>query len=123
MPYIICVNQRTYLPTEPGAAPMWRDDERGDPVAVATIEEARETAREELVSMERTTLAEAARATELGEDIRTLPESGGVIGPLPDGYVVDVQRVTWDELARVAKRWPRALAEDPARILDAYNNA
>ena len=32
-----------------------------------------------------------------------LAESGGVVGPLPDGTVIEVQHVHWDELRAAAK--------------------
>jgi hypothetical protein len=45
---------------------------------------------------------------DLSQKARELPESGGMIGPLPDGTLIEVYRVSWSELER---------------IIDAYNNA
>lgn len=108
MPYIITVNQ-------PGCLP------ESDPTAVATIEEARETAREEVArySGEMPRTWPTPIAAYVGEAER-LPEHGGTVGPLPDGYVIDVRRVTWDELAKLAQ-WPEGRSSVPALILDAYN--
>jgi hypothetical protein len=54
-----------------------------------------------------------------------VPVDGGPVGPLPDGAVLDVKRVTWSELAAaVDQPWPQA--DRPAvfgRIIDAYNRA
>lgn len=91
MPYIICVNQPGHLP------------EGQQPVAVATIEEAREAAAAEVqVSMDR-----------FGEDLDALkrygfkdaenaalevPEHGGLIGPMSDGFAIDIQYYTWMEM-------------------------
>jgi hypothetical protein len=41
-----------------------------------------------------------------------VPESGGTVGPLPDGTVIEVERVTWGQLAY--------RAFEKQEILDAY---
>lgn len=85
MPYIICTNMPGCLPEQ-------------EPHAAATLEEARGAACNEI---ERTPMT-ATDETRLLRDAMSLPESGGVIGPLSDGYVIDVQRVTWSELRDLA---------------------
>jgi hypothetical protein len=56
--------------------------------------------------------------------------SGGTIGPLPGGYVIEVQAVTWDELGELTGRPYLAVNARPgcgaaevarAALLDAYN--
>jgi hypothetical protein len=118
MPYIICVNTPGNLP-------------ESEPYAVITLEDARDAAFTEV----------QARRPE-GDDYHTdpwpdlaveaehnVPEQGGVIGPLPDGYVIDVTRVTWDEMSNLAGASQvmgiaaeEGDAEDQAAILDAYND-
>ena len=103
MPYIITVNQPGFLPEQ-------------DPYAVATIEEARDAAWEEVTD----------RGASVPDDPQwhnattRLPEHGGTVGPLPDGYVIDVRKVDWMELASLAgmTTFPRT---DPDHIIDAYN--
>jgi hypothetical protein len=62
--------------------------------------------------------------------IRSLPESGGTVGPLPDGTVIKVERATWQYL--VDRLYPEFGPSDvrnaeqgdetaQAHILDAYN--
>lgn len=110
MPYVICVNQPGYLP-------------ESDPVAVATLDEAREQARE-CVGTSADALGEEQAARDYFRaaegEADALPEQGGVI-QLPDGYVVDVRVVTWDELADLAGFSSTRHTHD--EILDAYNRA
>jgi hypothetical protein len=54
--------------------------------------------------------------------VTALPESGGTIGPLPDGTVIEVERVSWLSLLKAA--FPDhdhgdVYGED--EIIDAYN--
>jgi hypothetical protein len=53
----------------------------------------------------------------------TLPESGGTVGPLPDGTVIEVERVGWFDVAeRVrGKRLVPAGRAAQAELLDAFN--
>jgi hypothetical protein len=53
----------------------------------------------------RATLLRPLRGTMNGRDwvdlayaVRSLPESGGTIGPLPDGTVIEVEPANWDTL-------------------------
>lgn len=95
MPYIIVVNQPGYLPDQ-------------DPYAVADIEDARASAANEVDwSLER--LHEERGAFEglnayerAGVEAADLPDTGGVIGPLPDGYVIDVRKTTYAALRTLA---------------------
>jgi hypothetical protein len=49
-----------------------------------------------------------------------LPESGGTVGPLPDGTVIQVERVTWAELLPMDER-PLLPHMTQRELLDAYN--
>lgn len=111
MPYIICVNQ-------PGCLP------EADPVAVATLDEARAVALAE-VEQSYQSIYPALRLEERLTASRTLPDEGGVIG-LPGGYVIDVQPIGEGELESICGidldempdvRTPEGLAE----IIEAYN--
>jgi hypothetical protein len=106
MPYIICVNRPGYMP-------------EADPVAVITLEEARAAAW---------ALVFDSKSQHIdGSEVDALPESGGTIGPLPDGYVIEVQQVSFHELALAAghehppARNEVCMPEDQVRVLDAYN--
>lgn len=97
MPYIIERRRRVYLPTEPGASPMWRD-ESDEPHAVASMGEVHSDILTELSDRDHITGPE----DELCSAVLDLSEaSGGTIGPLPDGSSIDVHAVTWRELAKL----------------------
>lgn len=87
MPYTICVNMPGCLPEQ-------------DPVAAATIEEARDIAATEVECSSTWIGSEYTMSdfTALARAAGTLPEQGGIIGPLPDGYVIDVQPIEWGVL-------------------------
>lgn len=51
----------------------------------------------------------------------TLPESGGKVGPLPDGTVIEVVRVEWRTLAEDAEIAWRLPALPTVEIIDAFN--
>jgi len=80
-------------------------------IAVATLDEARRiTAREYREHVHRF----------MGFDTRWITESGGTIGPLPDGTVIEVRTAAWQDLAP----WPQPT--DPpyrADIIAAFNGA
>lgn len=96
--------------------------------AVATLDEAREAVQD--IAAEVTSshpYALDAEPTWPERDALAIPEHGGTVGPLPDGTVIEVRQVSWDELAKLAKH-PMAnhALPDPSRvhraaILDAYN--
>ena len=111
MPYVITTRQpETH---EPGF-----DGQLGNYVsgsvsrrAVATLEEARDVAQSLF-----TTHAKAdAPAWRLIED------DGGTIGPLPDGTVIEVEAVGWQDLAERTLTAVNAVAEHHDEILYAYN--
>lgn len=85
--------------------------------AVATLDEAR-------MHVWRTVSLQAAYA------VSALPESGGTVGPLPDGTVIEVEATTWVQLCldadlpvRTYVAWPadEVPEANKQRILDAYN--
>lgn len=89
MPYIICVSL-------PGCLP-----ER-HPTAVATLDQAREFVTSEFEDADAPWVRlTCTQRVPLEAALRPIPTPGRVIG-LPDGYVVDVQQVSWTELATLA---------------------
>jgi hypothetical protein len=118
-PYIVTTKRRCDQPacdrSEPCSAERsgWcahpnSDDGDGNrtPVsrrAVATLEEAREEARDRLRE-NRSLYGDSNEYRRFGEMIPALPEQGGAVGPLPDGTVIEVEQVGWSELARLAGR-------------------
>ena len=56
-------------------------------------------------------------------DIERLPGAGGTIGPLPDGTVIEVERIGWDDLSRALGWNPDLALHRKAEIIDAYNAA
>jgi hypothetical protein len=110
MPYII-----TTLDTARHGEPM-EDQSAADVdgatrTAVATLEEARDKAHEAVHAAYRAAYpvhadgrtgehSDAQRAHRWRNiEISNLPESGGTVGPLPDGTVIEVRQVTLAELA------------------------
>jgi hypothetical protein len=55
-----------------------------------------------------------------GSEVDALPESGGTIGPLPNGTVIEVRRV---RLLDLAVNVPGDTLGSEAAIIDAYNAA
>lgn len=55
---------------------------------------------------------------EVVDRITTLPESGGTVGPLPDGTVIEVERVEWSQL-RFMVSGRIGMAHD--NVIDAFN--
>lgn len=119
MPYVIVVNKRGNLPeTEPKAA--------------VDIAQAREMAEAE-VEVSMNAFGEDREALDsygwiaASEAAAALPVTGGVIA-LPDGYVIDVNTISWQALAKLtgydnrlrSARGPRR-REVQESILDAYN--
>lgn len=93
------------------------DFHRKSRVAVATLDDAREIAYEAMADASSIYLLSDAAV--IAEGIDTLPESGGTIGPLPDGTIIEVERVTVRYLAESVDygdpRWGRT------RAVAAYN--
>lgn len=117
VPYIITTTQPMPIDGTPGDGSTRR--------AVATLEEAQETAH---VRAQSGGVSLVPAAVVLA--IAGLPESGGTIGPLLDGTVIEVERVTWYRVARggnVHTPNPTALRADRGdestqhKIIDAFN--
>lgn len=113
MPYIVTTKRHHAITADPGCDDLIAVSRR----AVATLEEAFNN------------VPPAVRST-LGllDKLLALPESGGTVR-LPDGTVIEVDRLTWVELAVTAKMdRPRLAAYDALnsrrarrRIIDAFN--
>lgn len=116
MPYIICVNM-------PGCLP------EADPIAVATLGEAREAAAEELdasLPQDRAMNSDEQRTDRWARlAIRdNLAAGWGGTVKRPDGYVIDVRHVTDAELAAFAQLgYDDALHFTRDQIINAYNEA
>lgn len=104
MPFTICVNRPGYLPEE-------------SPRAVETIEEARSAASDHIIG----TPMLADDESHLLRWAAKLPESGGLIGPLPDGYVIEVSHVSYGNLWKAITGSKDNQPIDTADIVDAYN--
>jgi hypothetical protein len=87
MPYIIT----TLHPWADANEPARRARTR---TAVATLEEAQDIVTEDLQHFD----FDAFPDHPLADGIPALPESGGTVGPLPDGTVIEVERVARFEL-------------------------
>lgn len=102
MPYVIECNRRVYLPTEPGASPMWRD-ESGESRAVADLKS-----------------AAAYLAPIVQDGAITIPGTCQTA----DGQPINVEHVEWHELWHRAhsgkgpRDWMHVPFDD---ILGAYN--
>jgi hypothetical protein len=108
MPYIVCVNL-------PGCLPV------SDPIAYSTLEEVRD--QTDLIV--RNSLDDCdgwntntSNVFELCNSAQTINDDGGIIGPLPDGYIIEVTRVSWDYLVG-PENWNASTTEQ--EIIDAYN--
>jgi hypothetical protein len=88
-------------------------------LAVATLEEARDATYNECVlAWHRRDLSH--EIDRLMGEIRALPESGGTIGPLPDGTIIEVMPATWTRLYELARLGIRSQVTD-ADFFDAIN--
>lgn len=106
------------------------DGERASRRAVATLDEAQNIAQEAIdngppISSKREWDAWDA----LYDNVVVLEEPGGTIGPLPDGTLIEVERVDWVDLSRSSaigeqfvdtRRSPTDIGKD---IIAAYNAA
>jgi hypothetical protein len=126
MPYVVTTKRpyvrRPYSEADEFLKPLFRR-------AVATPEEARDRAKAIVIAAMPMATADwrSLRAAAL-----TLPESGGTVGPLPDGTVIEVETSSWVHLALGARR-DRSLrplpvveasqgdAEAAATIIAAFN--
>jgi hypothetical protein len=111
VPYIITTKRPNEMPSRVGFA----DDMRivGKPVAVTTLDEAREA----VVA----TVMGALRNDPPDDYLiaQRIGESGGTVGPLPDGTVIEVRRVGWDHFGQFAQGQVQPL--EYRAILDAFN--
>ena len=106
-PYIVTVRR-----PPSGRMRVFRDESRR---AVATLDEAREIA--EGYVTEKADGEEYNRALDQVED---MPESGGTVGPLPDGTVIEVER------REIQSLWPHntdSMDKSDAEIIAAFNEA
>jgi hypothetical protein len=95
------------------------------PVAVATLEKARDVAHEQMTDLRTASHGKGGEWIDYFHEVTDLPESGGTI-TLPDGTVIEVKPTTWFALAvsvrlDLAERAERGDAEAQQRILDAWN--
>lgn len=93
--------------------------------AVATLEDARREGGW-IVTASYDHLTDGNRGR-FAHALRDLPESGGTVDPLPDGTIIEVERLTWEALggrllhldAYPITRW--LLERRYAEVVDAYN--
>jgi hypothetical protein len=111
-PYIVTTKRRGYM-----GLGLVRSPRVVSRRAVATLEEANEAVHRIVHDLpgkwQITTLAKCT----------PLPDSGGTVGPLPDGTVIEVEQISWDDLRdQCPEHLPRAEGQTrQAAILDAYN--
>jgi hypothetical protein len=89
--------------------------------AVATLEEARQAAWRAHPLFGTTNGYAMMKARD--EITLAFPDSGGTVGPLPDGTVIEVKPISWDDLRdEIPGPLPRAEGQTrQSAILDAYN--
>jgi hypothetical protein len=104
MPYIVTTKREL---EDDGMGRAWF--ERVSRHAVATLDEARETALRAVGERRDMYYCEMEDA---------VPESGGTVGPLPDGTVIEVEQARWIDLIHASTATTDS--SDQA-ILDAYN--
>jgi len=114
MPYIITTNRAT-----PGIVAHDIMPRR----AVATLDEARNDLAGYCPVPEHPgrPIGEKHPAATFADSVRNLPESGGTIGPLPDGTVIEVEQVPFHELMIRASIEPPDNGMLDAAILEAFN--
>lgn len=110
MPYIITTT------TYPAGSPMPNGQTRR---AVATPDEAREDV--EQIAAECQIPDHEWRG--LVDCINTLPESGGTVGPLPDGTLIEVRFESYGNLWKEVTGSKDGQPVDTGEIIDAYNAA
>ncbi len=87
--------------------------------AVATLEEARSGARR-IVGEHTNHYVDAQGQMIAAAQALGLPESGGIIGPLPDGTVIEVRHVDWPYLRAKAGRLPVS-THSKEDVIEAFN--
>lgn len=80
--------------------------------AVATLETARQHLLDRYGSWWTSGMHES-----LAREIVTLPESGGTVGPLPDGTIIEVERVSLNDLRTGIGTFDMS----PAEVIAAFN--
>lgn len=113
MPYVITTTERVYLGYKYGETT--KETRRR---AVATLAAARFAAEVAMVDHQRDTGVKPDPRQHVYA-ARTLPESGGKIGPLPDGTVIEVEPVTFKALAELTGH----SAGDPIAAYNARRSA
>jgi hypothetical protein len=114
-PYIVTTKRRGYM-----GLGLVRSPRVVSRRAVATLEEARDF----IYSLCAETDVDDER---IADDIDRLPESGGTVGPLPDGTVIEVEQTTADRLLDDLEKWGVGWREEwndadlCAAWSDAYN--
>lgn len=94
--------------------------------AVATLDEARELAATAAGNAGNwSNTLDAALCRGAAKQARALSESGGPVGPLPDGTTIEVELIGWPELERcgryTAPTGPYPGPRDDDAIIAAYN--
>lgn len=95
MPYIVTTKRRYHEGANRADGSPYLTVSRR---AVATLEEARWFAQNpgwRYGVSDGYTAAEGEDAAKVLRAARSLPESGGTVGPLPDGTVIEVEQSTW----------------------------
>lgn len=120
MPYVITTRNtdpRQRMAVEPNG--RWTDVTSRR--AVATLDEAREAARETIYRQEMSGRANDPQFVKVAREFHRIDDEGGTVGPLPDGTVIEVEWVTLAAMAGspVANYNPAHTAE----IIDAFNAA
>lgn len=118
-PYIVTVKEvhRGHSAQEPDLSVHRR--------AVATLDEARERCFRAWGPFDHPDGRDVNQRVPYLDSVRALPDSGGTIGPLPDGTVIEVERVTYDDLggALSAGAWlPEGPLTEPD-LIAAFNEA
>lgn len=118
--------------TKPDACPEGVEDCRcvgQSRRAVATLDEARDAARDRVGPLGSFEAVRAAPSWQVDalDTITELLESGGTVGPLPDGTVIEVAPVhsgdLWDSLDADTRAFMRCRRDlNIHKIIDAYNH-
>jgi hypothetical protein len=99
MPYII-TTLNTTIHGEPMEDQAVADVDGATRTAVATLDEARIEARIVVATERAIDGASEQIISRAMQTADTLPESGGTIGPLPDGTVIEVREMTYEDIDR-----------------------
>jgi hypothetical protein len=116
MPYII-ETHRTSTTWAGGIVPVPAETTRQ---AVATLEEARGSAGTVVNALP----DDVERVRPFYDAIVDLSESGGTIGPLPDGTIIEVRQVDWESIApKSFDDFDGHAREWKSRAIESYNHA